>query len=50
VYQELWGYKVEENLHLGVREQERSNTTDPENPAALTPYVSIKPSVSEAIP
>jgi hypothetical protein len=27
MHQELWGYKVEEKLHVGVREQERLNTT-----------------------
>jgi hypothetical protein len=27
MYQQLWGYKVEEKLHLGVREQKRLNTT-----------------------
>jgi hypothetical protein len=26
--QQLWSYKVEEKLHLGVREQKRLNTTD----------------------
>jgi hypothetical protein len=25
--QQLWGYKVEEKLHLGVRKQKRLNTT-----------------------
>jgi hypothetical protein len=29
--QQLWGYKVEEKLHLGVREQKRSNSTALEN-------------------
>jgi hypothetical protein len=28
MYQQLWGYKVEEKLHLGVREQKRLNTTE----------------------
>jgi hypothetical protein len=28
MYQQLWGYKVEEELYLGVREQKRFNTTD----------------------
>jgi hypothetical protein len=28
MYQQLWGYKVEEKLSLGVREQKRLNTTD----------------------
>jgi hypothetical protein len=27
MYQQLWGYKVEEKLCLGVREQKRLNTT-----------------------
>jgi hypothetical protein len=28
MYQQLWGYKVEEKLYLRVREQKRLNTTD----------------------
>jgi hypothetical protein len=28
MHQQLWGYKVEEKLYLGVREQKRQNTTD----------------------
>jgi hypothetical protein len=31
MYQQLWGYKVEEKLYLGVREQERLNTTAPDH-------------------
>jgi hypothetical protein len=27
MYQQLWGYKDEEKLYLGVREQKRLNTT-----------------------
>jgi hypothetical protein len=27
MYQQLWGYKVEDKLYLGVREQKRLNTT-----------------------
>jgi hypothetical protein len=27
MYQQLWGYKVEEKLYLGVRERKRLNTT-----------------------
>jgi hypothetical protein len=27
MHQQVWGYKVEENLYLGVREQKRLNTT-----------------------
>jgi hypothetical protein len=26
-HQQLWGYKVEEKLHLGVREQKSLNAT-----------------------
>jgi hypothetical protein len=26
MHQQLWGYKVEEKLHLGVREQKMLNT------------------------
>jgi hypothetical protein len=32
MYQQLWGYKVEEKLYLGVREQKRFNTTALEHP------------------
>jgi hypothetical protein len=28
MHQQLWGYKVEEKLYLGVHEQKRLNTTD----------------------
>jgi hypothetical protein len=28
MYQQLWGYKVEDKLYLEVREQKRLNTTD----------------------
>jgi hypothetical protein len=28
IHQQLWGYKVEEKLYLGVREQKRLNTTE----------------------
>jgi hypothetical protein len=27
MYQQLWGYKVEEKLYVGVREQKTLNTT-----------------------
>jgi hypothetical protein len=27
MYQQLWGYEVEEKLYMGVREQKRLNTT-----------------------
>jgi hypothetical protein len=27
MYQQLWGYKVEDKLYLGVREQKGLNTT-----------------------
>jgi hypothetical protein len=32
MYQQLWGYKVEEKLYLGVREQKRLNTTGIDHP------------------
>jgi hypothetical protein len=28
MHQQVWGYKVEEKLYLGVREQKRLNTTE----------------------
>jgi hypothetical protein len=28
MYQQLWGYKVEEKLYLGVCEQKRLNTNE----------------------
>jgi hypothetical protein len=28
MHQKLWGYKVEEKLYAGVREQKRLNTTE----------------------
>jgi hypothetical protein len=31
MYQQLWGYRVEEKLYLGVREQKRFNTTAAEH-------------------
>jgi hypothetical protein len=40
MYQQLWGYKVEEKLYLGVREQKRLNTTAIED---------LKTNISEAI-
>jgi hypothetical protein len=36
MYQQLWGYKVEEKLYLGVREQKRLNTTDIDNIPEVT--------------
>jgi hypothetical protein len=36
MYQQLWGYKVEEKLYLGVREQKRLNTTGLEVNALTT--------------
>jgi hypothetical protein len=35
MYQQLWGYKVEEKLYLGTREQKRLNTTDLERTACV---------------
>jgi hypothetical protein len=34
MYQQLWGYKAEEKLYLGVREQKRLNTTGLDSSAA----------------
>jgi hypothetical protein len=31
MHQQLWGYKVEEKLYVGVREQETLNTTGVHN-------------------
>jgi hypothetical protein len=31
MHQQLWGYKVEEKLYVGVREQKRLNITDVTN-------------------
>jgi hypothetical protein len=31
MHQQLWRYKVEEKLHMGVRKQKRLKTTDIEN-------------------
>jgi hypothetical protein len=28
MHQHLWGYKVEEKIHLGARERKRLNITD----------------------
>jgi hypothetical protein len=32
IYQQLWGYKIEERLYLGVREEKRLNTTVLDHP------------------
>jgi hypothetical protein len=37
MYQQRWGYKVEEKLYLGVREQKRLNTTDLSNAFDIVP-------------
>jgi hypothetical protein len=34
MYQQLWGYKVEGKLYLGVQEQKRLNTTDIDQPSS----------------
>jgi hypothetical protein len=39
MYQQLWGYKVEEKLYLGVREQKRLNTTGLGNALYIEPNV-----------
>jgi hypothetical protein len=31
MHQQLWGYKVEEKLYVGIREQKRLNTTALDN-------------------
>jgi hypothetical protein len=36
MYQQLWGYKVEQKLYLGVREQKKLNTTGLEYTIILT--------------
>jgi hypothetical protein len=38
MYQQLWGYKVEEKLYLGVCEQKRLNTTALGNESELLPW------------
>jgi hypothetical protein len=58
MYQQLWGYKVEEKLYLGVREQKRLNTTGLEqsvchqfhthwltSPSILSPWYRVLPVV-----
>jgi hypothetical protein len=39
MYQQLWGYKVEEKLYLGVREQKRLNTTAIANVGQMFRYL-----------
>ena len=36
MYQQLWGYKVEEKLYVGVREQKRLNTAAPADVGGVT--------------
>jgi hypothetical protein len=43
--QQLWGYKVEKKLYLGVREQKRLNTTGLENVGASVPHNLMGPTV-----
>jgi hypothetical protein len=43
MHQQLWGYKVEEKLYLGVREQKSLNTTDLENLAATPSELQLHP-------
>jgi hypothetical protein len=38
MYQQLWGYKVEEKLYLGVCKQKRLNTTALENLLFISPH------------
>jgi hypothetical protein len=35
MHQQIWGYKVEEKLYLGVREQKRLNTIGPTRSQSL---------------
>jgi hypothetical protein len=42
MHQQLWGYKVEEKLYLGVHEQTRLNTT------AIAHVISCHPPTAEA--
>jgi hypothetical protein len=39
MYQQLWGYKVEEKLYLAVREQKRLNTTGVDQTDRLTQII-----------
>jgi hypothetical protein len=39
MYQQLWGYKVEEKLYLGVRKQKRLNTTALEQQQAISHFI-----------
>jgi hypothetical protein len=41
--QQLWGYKVEKELHLGVRELKRMHTSE------LLPYTWTKPSTANTV-
>jgi hypothetical protein len=41
MHQEVWGYKIEEKLHLGVLEQERLNTTEVSCTTAGTPRYNL---------
>ena len=40
MHQQLWGYKVEEKIYLGVRERKRLNITDVDNPSSPSLIVS----------
>jgi hypothetical protein len=42
MYQQLWGYKVEDKFYLGVREQKRLNTTGLNNIKEFSPYLKKK--------
>jgi hypothetical protein len=39
MHQQLWGYKVEEKLYMGVREQKRLNTTGLNVIYGFSPYL-----------
>jgi hypothetical protein len=51
MHQELWGYKVEEKIHLGVREQKRVNITALRRPDRLCgPPMSLSNGYRELFP
>jgi hypothetical protein len=50
MYQQLWGYKVEEKLYLGVREQKRLNTTVLEHCYVSKSFATVREACSNAYP
>jgi hypothetical protein len=49
MYQQLWGYKVEEKLYLGVRQEKRLNTTDIDYTRVSRTVVRMPPVVGQAL-